>query len=333
MFGENNDLPQNGEQAKGHPVFDAISSILPMQEADKGANENNEQLSEEEKAKKFSETLFAISSDTQDNDDPVQAKILELQAQGYKIERVEESKENVEISEKIRVAQENIDKAKEFVALNDKTIVLNKVKNDLAEYYQSVGKKDLINSEEFNIEAEAEFEAKYGQPAVLEIYANNIRQTIKQNVIDKNENEINTNKATLSSLKEQEFAENKKSLETKLSEIFESGYGNLKFKEEQINKAYNKIISGSFANEMKNNPGLLGELALLYYNKEEIIKSIGQPSYGQGVKDVIDKTDNRNPSSAEAAAQKRTLQEQDKGYDVSSWLKTNPVDTQGKAVF
>ena len=122
---------------------------------------------------------------TDDADEDTEALIAKLEAKGIKVQKPEESNEEVEFNKKLQEAETSIRMANEFINLPDRDIVFEKIKNDLANKYHQVGRGNEINSEDFKLELEAEMDQYDGNTAMTKIYADNIRNQVKTNSLSK----------------------------------------------------------------------------------------------------------------------------------------------------
>ena len=74
-----------------------------------------------------------------DAEEDTDALIAKLEAKGIKVQKPEESNEEVEFNTKLQQAETAIKMANDFINLPDKEIVFEKIKNDLANKYHQVG--------------------------------------------------------------------------------------------------------------------------------------------------------------------------------------------------
>ncbi len=327
------------QQPVSHLVFDTQAN---RQEVANPPAENAGKTAEELEAEKnkslFSESLFAEDNTNQNNNQnsPDAETIAKLTAAGYKVEKAEVVDENAETQKKLDFHKQNIDEATAFIQKDDKSIVTEKLKNDRADLYTNTGRGHLINSEEFNIEVEAELEANYENSAILKMFAENLRNLIKQNVIDKNDADRKRIVAEVENKGKLDIEERTKKLDGSFDTIYKEGYLGLKFERQEVIDARNNVINGNFTNEIKNNPEILAKLALVYYQEQKLVDKVGQPTYGEGVANTyhqLNGGDKSNSKTSPAAAAQNMGSASQGTFQVNKWLNlADDEDDKGKKV-
>lgn len=313
-----------------HSVFDAPTNapsvVIPTERV---IEKTAEEIEAEKSTSLFSEDLFKENEKDEQQKGPDAELIAKLEAQGFKVEKKEVVDKEAEITKKIEFHEKNINDAKEFIAKDDKYIVLEKLKNDKADMYSNTGRQHLINSEEFNIEIEAELEANYENPAILKMFADNLRSAIKQNVIDKNDNEKQKIVSEIQIEKAKDIQERTKKLDGSFDTIYKDGYLGLKFEKQEVIDARNNVVNGKFTEEIKNNPEILAKLALVYYQEQKLIQKVGQPTYGEGIAatyHTLNGGDKSNFKASPAAVSQNASSASDGTFQVNKWL--NVVDQE-----
>lgn len=341
MFGTENDAPeikqegaQNAAQTSTHPIFDVVQGGNQQNPAQAAATTETAKEQTEEKSTLFSDTLFDDKSQNNLSNDIDQEVLEKLQQAGYELKKKDVVDENVEIQKKLDFIQKNIESAKEFVRLSDEKIVKEKVTNDFVDLYNQTGRGHLINTPEFEIEVEAEIDSKYSNPGVQKIYADNIRQTVQKNVIDRNTEDANNIIKKQEEKVLQQTQETTKKLQSAFDNIHKNGFMNMKFKDEDLVSAYKNIVNGNFTKEIKESPEELAELAMYYYHKKTLKEQVLGPTFGQGVKtatEIFDGKDSGGKGSPMEAAHNRTAQ-QTTGFDVNKWLSDEVKSEDQKSV-
>lgn len=234
------------------------------------------------------------SKTTPDEDE---ALIEKLKAKGFKIEKEDVVNEDEVFQRNLAQAETAIAQAQKFIELPDTKMVSEKLKWDLAEKYRKVGKEHLINSEEFEIELEAEVDSYSSDDRMLKIYADNIRRDIKDGVLSKS---IKTKQDLIDSQTkkiEGEIESKKTELKKSFNQIFEKGFLGMNFEKKDIQEAFDYISTGKFSKEIKDDPNSLAELALYRLNREKIVSKIGGPTYNEGVADAVQALEGKDKSS------------------------------------
>lgn len=330
------------QQQVSHSVFDTqpnaqSMATIPAEEA--AVQKTPEELEAEKNQSLFSEGLFkedAAKTAAAQNQVLDADTIAKLQAAGYEVKKAEIVDQDAQIKEKLDFHQKNIDDAKVFIARDDKYIVTEKLKNDKADTYANTGRQHLINSEEFNIEIEAEMEANYENPALLKMYADNLRGAIKNNVIDKNDTERKKIVSEVETTKTKEIEQKQLQLDGSFDKIFKDGYLGLTFEKQDVIDARNNVISGKFSDEIKNNPEILAKLALVYYQEQKLIDKVGQPTYGEGMAaayHALNGSDKTNSKTSPATVAQNMGTAGQGTFQVNKWLNlANEDEVKDKKV-
>lgn len=326
---------QEAQEQASHSIFDVPGSavaapIIPAQQTSDAPNGDQQGDS------LFSDTLFDDNDNNGQSPDPDSDLIAKLQASGYKVEKSEVVDEDKKTTDLISFHESNIKQAEDFIRKDDRTIVFEKVKNDKADKYTATGRGHLINSEEFEIECEAEMDADYDNASFLKMQADNIRALVKQNVIDRNAQEKEKIVVELENKTKVQIQEKQKKLDASFDTIYKEGFMGMKFDKETIIDARNKVINGKFTQDIKNNPEILAELALVYYQKEALIKKAGGATYGEGVAAAYhalnggDKS--KGPTSSMSAARQIDATGQEGVFNLKKWLNEANDDDKDKKV-
>ena len=273
---------------------------------------------------------------TDDADEDTEALIAKLEAKGIKVQKPEESNEEVEFNKKLEEAETSIRMANEFINLPDKNIVYEKIKNDLANKYHQVGRGSEINSEDFNLELEAEMDQYESNAAMLKIYADNIRNQVKSNSLAR----AIQNKESLVKEKsekiERAIKENDTKLKTAFNEFHTNSFFGMEVSKEMAQETFNYIKTGQLSKEIKQSPQLLAKVALFLKHEKQISEKLGGPTYGEGVADAVKQftSDAKDTSRITAAMQTAgASQGTGKVRDWSSTLSEDSEDAKKKAAF
>lgn len=343
MFGDTQeataDATQQDAEAQnnvGHSIFDSKVPIGSTREEYStpaiggipASNTEQQQATapaEAGKEKLFSDSLFAKDTQQSQTATEINDELLaKLEANGYKVEKAEVVDEDVKVQEQLTYLNGNIQKAKDFMNQSDAKIVEEKVKNDKADLYNQTGRAHLINTEEFNIEVEAEIDANYSNDGIKKVYADNIRRTIQTNVIDKSAQEAQKITAQQEVKLQGIIQEKTKKLESAFDKIYKEGYMGIKFDETAIRSAYDNILNGKFTQEIKNAPEELAELALVYYQKKALKEKTAGPTYGEGVRDAAKSFEDKGGhggSPIGSAMQRAAENASGNSFNINKWLQ------------
>lgn len=327
---------EKAQEQASHSIFDAPGSASSVQDTPTAEAAANAAAAEKgADASLFSESLFQEGTEQQNNN-PDADVIAKLQASGYKVEKSEVVDEDEKIKKQLEFHDGNIRQAEEFIKKDDKSIVLEKIRNDKADKYTATGRQHLIGSEDFDIECEAEMDADYENPSFLKMQADQIRQLIKANVIERNAGEKNKIVGDIEAKTKTEILEKQKKLDATFDTIFKDGFMGTKFDKQVIIDTRNKVINGEFTKDIKNNPEILAELALVYYQKQALLEKAGGSSYGEGVAAAFhalngdDKA--KGPTSSMSAAKQIEASGQQGVFDLNKWLNTAEDSDKDKKV-
>ena len=273
---------------------------------------------------------------TDDADEDTEALIAKLEAKGIKVQKPEESNEEVEFNKKLQEAETSIRMANEFINLPDRDIVFEKIKNDLANKYHQVGRGNEINSEDFKLELEAEMDQYDGNTAMTKIYADNIRNQVKTNSLSK----AVQNKESLIKEKsekiEKAIKENDTKLKTAFNEFHTNSFFGMEVSKEMAQETFDYIKTGQLSKEIKQSPQLLAKVALFLKHEKQISEKLGGPTYGEGVADAMKQftSDAKDTSRITAAMQTAgASQGTGKVRDWSSTLNEDSEDAKKKTYF
>ncbi len=263
------------------------------------------------------EEKFKNAFDDLDTDDKGQVKpqgeteedtdalIAKLEAKGIKVQKPEESNEEAEFNTKLQQVDTAIKMANDFIGLPDRDIVYEKIKNDLANKYQQVGRGNEIGKDEFALELEAEMDQYEGNGAMLKIYADNIRNTVKSNSLARAISEKETLVGEKKLKIENQIKENDIKLKTAFNEFHTKNFFGLEVSKEMAQETFDYIKTGQLSKEIKQSPQLLAKVALFLKHEKQISEKLGSPTYGEGVADVVKQftSDSKDTSRISAAMQ------------------------------
>ncbi len=320
------------------PLFyEEPETIVPAQNQNQNVdNGKGGEEEEEDKSKKpnaFEEEEQKALDQKGTEEDAV--LIEKLKSLGYDVSKKEVPNEDQVFNDKMKIYENSIEQSEQFIALDDDRIVQEKVKFDLMSKYRSTGREHLINSQEFEIEAEAEFDTYDSNDALKKIYADNIRRDIKEGVLAKTTNAKQQLIEEQSKKIDQKINESKANLRNSFNEIFAQGLLGMKFEKEEIQNAFDYISSGKFSKEIKDDPNSLAELALYRLNRDKIVSKIGGPTYGEGVRDAIKELEGgkKDTSHISNAMQKSAGKSQSNSVrDWSSFLDENSDEIKDKKI-
>ena len=240
-----------------------------------------------------------------DAEEDTDALIAKLEAKGIKVQKPEESNEEVEFNTKLQQAETAIKMANDFINLPDKEIVFEKIKNDLANKYHQVGRGNEIGQDQFQLELEAEMDQYDGNTAMLKIYADNIRNTVKSNSLSKAVSEKEALVSERRTKIEGQIKENDVKLKTAFNEFHTKSFFGMEVSKEMAQETFDYIKTGQLSKEIKQSPQLLAKVALFLKHEKQISEKLGSPTYGEGVADVVKQftSDAKDTSRISAAMQ------------------------------
>lgn len=240
-----------------------------------------------------------------ETEEDTDALIAKLEAKGIKVQKPEESNEEVEFNTKLQQAETAIKMANDFINLPDKEIVFEKIKNDLANKYHQVGRGSEIGQDQFQLELEAEMDQYDGNTAMLKIYADNIRNTVKSNSLSKAVSEKEALVSERRTKIEGQIKQNDIKLKTAFNEFHTKSFFGIEVSKETAQEAFDYIKTGQLSKEIKQSPQLLAKVALFFKHEKEISEKLGSPTYGEGVADVVKQftSDPKDTSRISAAMQ------------------------------
>ena len=271
-----------------------------------------------------------------DAEEDTDALIAKLEAKGIKVQKPEESNEEVEFNTKLQQAETAIKMANDFINLPDKEIVFEKIKNDLANKYHQVGRGNEIGQEQFQLELEAEMDQYDGNTAMLKIYADNIRNTVKSNSLSKAVSEKEALVSERRTKIEGQIKQNDIKLKTAFNEFHTKSFFGIEVSKETAQEAFDYIKTGQLSKEIKQSPQLLAKVALFFKHEKEISEKLGSPTYGEGVADVVKQftSDAKDTSRISAAMQSAGAgQGTGKVRDWSSTLSGDSEEVKKKESF
>ena len=264
----------------------------------------------------------------EDAEEDTDALIAKLEAKGIKVQKPEESNEEVEFNTKLQQAETAIKMANDFINLPDKEIVFEKIKNDLANKYHQVGRGNEIGQDQFQLELEAEMDQYDGNTAMLKIYADNIRNTVKSNSLSKAVSEKEALVSERRTKIEGQIKQNDIKLKTAFNEFHTKSFFGIEVSKETAQEAFDYIKTGQLSKEIKQSPQLLAKVALFFKHEKEISEKLGSPTYGEGVADVVKQfTSDAKDTSRISAAMQSAGAGQGKGK-VRDWSSTLSGDSE-----
>ena len=230
----------------------------------------------------FKDELLQQQEAAEENKSDDELKAL-LEKRGYKVDKPQEQDVNAQRNQESVRLTTVISDAEKFLTLAPEVIAREKVRADLSREYQRTGRQNLINGEEFQLDLDSELEQYTQNPALLNIFANNVKTEV-QNVIDKSkndkekiDNEINTETKKI-------LIEKRTGYQNSLKAIHKSGIFGVKPTAEEANEIYNSIISGEFTKAVNSDPNLVTEFATFRKFREQINSKLGGPTYGEGAR-------------------------------------------------
>ncbi len=271
-----------------------------------------------------------------DAEEDTDALIAKLEAKGIKVQKPEESNEEVEFNTKLQQAETAIKMANDFINLPDKEIVFEKIKNDLANKYHQVGRGNEIGQDQFQLELEAEMDQYDGNTAMLKIYADNIRNTVKSNSLSKAVSEKEALVSERRTKIEGQIKENDVKLKTAFNEFHTKSFFGMEVSKEMAQETFDYIKTGQLSKEIKQSPQLLAKVALFLKHEKQISEKLGSPTYGEGVADVVKEftSDAKDTSRISAAMQSAGAgQGTGKVRDWSSTLSGDSEEVKKKESF
>lgn len=236
----------------------------------------------------FDDPLFTEEEAKEEvkSDDDLKA---ELEKRGFKVvkEGEDQSDPNVQRTQEVSRLSSVIQDAKSFLSLPAEEIVREKVRSNLVREYQQSGRQGLINSEEFKLQEEEEYEQYAQNSALLNMYAENVKNEV-QNVINASENQLKEITTKIEQETKKALTEKRTSLQNGIKSIHKSGIFGIKPTPEESKEIYNSIISGEFTKQVNSDPNLVAEFATFLKFRENITSKLGGPTYGEGVKTAVE---------------------------------------------
>lgn len=226
---------------------------------------------------------FTKDEDKEDLGLTKEAMIAKLKEEGYHVSKEETLPEDqVDRIELNRLSEEQ-KAALEFVNKTDDEKIDQKVRDDIAKEYLSLGRQDQIGGTDYEYDVSLKIERINQNEATKQMYADNITKGVqayadsldgkKQEIIAKQETKI-----------KRETAERRSNLQSSLKQYLNKPFMGLDVTQEMAVNAYNEVTSGKFTEEINNNPTLVAEFALFKQNREAIMANAGGATYGEGVK-------------------------------------------------
>lgn len=349
MFGENNDMSQGDVHHLDQSISlgfegDGDVPLVFDDEAQEPTGLENQNLGNQGQAPAGDQSAFedaftdnqqAVADDAA-TEETTEQLIEKLRAKGINVPDPEVIDEEKEFNDRLALVEQSIKNTQEFLALSDTEIIKEKIGYDLRDKYNKTGRAHLIGTDEFELEVEAEAD-QYMTPAMSKIFADNIRRDVQAGSLAPKEAEKTKLLNEQSNKIENSIKEKQTALKGSFNKLFTNGFLGNKYDKETIQAAYDSVVKGEFATELKNNPDILAEFALFRLNREAIASRNGGKSYGEGVKDAVQAfkgNDSRNTSHLSAAMQKNAGRSQDgnKARDWSNVLDANSEDLKGKVI-
>lgn len=253
--------------------------------------------------------------------------ISELKAKGYNVEKTDTDSVEKQFETRLNHLDGLITQANDFIKQPHLAVVTEKVKTDKRTYYKSIGKEASVGSPEFNLEVEAELDRYKDDPVLTQIYADNIRNEVRNGVLAKAvEDKQKLDSEIGEKIKERE-AKTMESFQAAFKEHFEKGIMGVTFSNDQINEAYSFVLSGKLAQVTKDNPSILTELALIHLNRERFAEKLGGPTYGEGVRAAAAAltSDDKKRAHLGTAVQKGSAGSGNSGFK-SDWSDVVPTE-------
>lgn len=275
------DWTQNNEEENDLTNQNNNDDVTNQQAASQQAENNNQNANDD---LVFDDEVKTTSTQDELNEEEIIAKLKE---KGYDVAKKDAVPEDKKQEIELKRIDSFLEQANNFITQNDETVVKEKLKNDLAKSYIAKGKQHLIGTEDFEIDLEAEYSEYEDNATLRKLYAENVRRDVKE-LIAKNESE--KNKITQETEKEiqSRIAENKMKLQETIKDINKQGIFGLQVSVDAAKEIYKSVVDGSFTKAVNSDPSLVAEFATYLKYREDIKKTIGGPTYGEGVKAAVD---------------------------------------------
>lgn len=256
---------------------------------DENLNNGFESIIKDEELEKLN-----IKEEGKKEEEDVDTLIEKLKAKGIEVKKPEEQTPESEVEkQKLERIDNFIKLAEDFMKQDDLSVIKDSLINEVSVKYERLGKKDLIGTEEFDLEVEMELSEYENNPRAAKSFADNIRLNISEKInLNKNEKEKIINQKT--------EAENLKKLEEKkiirdtISKFNNKKLFGIEANQEILQDVYNSIISNDIAKTVNSNPEILAEIAFYVKNRDTIKENFGKATFGEGVKAVVDEISGKN---------------------------------------
>lgn len=272
------------------------------------SNENDEENQEEDDGKEDENFLNNEKEEDEENQEDNEIdlekfnkkletdfKTIEELKSFLKKENSSENKEEKELEE----INKQLEIYEPLIKLDDETLMRRQ--------FESVALqegKDL-NDEDVNFEIEEQIQ-ELKETKTLNLYAKNLREELKNKVI----NPSIEKKNKIEEAKERRIQEEKKKeeeeIQNNLIDIYKSKqFFGIDIDKEKVKEVYKNVSSGKFLDLISNDKKALSELAMMWFNRDQISKKASGKSYSDGIKSVLDEFSSKKEKDTIARAQQK----------------------------
>lgn len=226
--------------------------------------------------------------------------IAKLKEKGYNIDKEEVVPEEQAQRVEMNRLNEEYQNAVNFINKSADEKIADKVKNDLAAEYRTLGQEHLIGKEDFDYEVEQKINKISENEVTKQLFTENLTKGVEAyaNGIKAQQQKI----VEAAEIKEKRaVAERRGNLQTSIKSLTTKPFMGIEVTPEMASAVYQEITSGDFTKEVNNNPTLVAEFALFKKNREAIMANVGGATYGEGVKagvnSIVNGTTNHSSKS------------------------------------
>lgn len=287
-------IPSEDEDGTGITFDDDFEQPLRNNEAndeDQGLSFEDEELErinkENQEGLNFDDDVVK-KQQSQQEETSAEDMIEKLKELGYNVEKdSNEPQQDPRIAE-LEQHNTQIDNLEHFLEQDDKAVITEKERNNLIEMYKREGREHLIGTESFNDDLEANVEDIMDDSRYSKMYADNVKRDVRE-FLSKKTTERDSVQNAITKDQNNKLAENRRGLQDSFTHFHKEGFLGIKPTEEDVKGAYKDITSRALSKELNQNPKLVAEFALFQRMKAKLESSYGGATYGEGVRDTIDK--------------------------------------------
>jgi hypothetical protein len=205
-------------------------------------------------------------------------------------------------------AKNTIDLYDPIVNLDDESLMREEFKAIEINKARNEGRTLSPNDEDMLYEVEEKIQ-ELKDSNVLDLKADKLRETLRDKFLNPAKQKVEGYDKKQEELKEAQRKSDDEKIQNKLADIYKNkNFYGITPEKERIAKAYKKVSSGKFIQELESNKEYQAELAAVAEYLSEIGKKAGGPTHSDGIKSVLDdykSKKSKNGDGTFANAQKR----------------------------